>query len=84
MRAFLDNILNAIGATSLTDLEFDTVTASFAILEQATYDDLASILLTRGGVSKDSARLIAYYKANSGLDVVPVFDRSNIFLGEAF
>ena len=84
MRDFLDAILNAIGATSLTDIEFDTVTASFAILEQATYDDLARILLTRGGASTDSARLIAYYKANAGIDVVPVVDKTNIFLGEAF
>ena len=84
MRDFLDGILNAIGATSLTDIEFDTVTASFAILEEATYNDLSAILISRGGVSDDSARLVAYYKANAGIDVVPVFDRSNIFLGEAF
>lgn len=83
MRDFLDSILNIIGATSLTDDEFNSVTAEFTIYDQATYDDLARILNEREAVSSTRDRLIAQYKAN-GFDVTPnLGGGSKIYVGGA-
>lgn len=81
MRDFLDNILIFISATSLTDNEFDSVTASLPLYNQATYDDLSRILSEREAVSDMQDKLVAFYKAK-GLDVAPAdTGKSNILLG---
>lgn len=81
MRDFLDNIFLFIGATSLTDLEFSTVTASLPIYNQKTYEDLSRVLETRSGVNDYQDKLVAFYKAK-GVDVAPTdTGKTNIYLG---
>ena len=81
MRDFLDAILQFIGTSSLTDMEFDSLTISTADYDVATYEALASVLLTREAVSSIKIRLVAFFNAK-GVGVVPVVSgRSNIFAG---
>jgi len=81
MRDFIDSILSVIGATSLTDIEFSSVSATFSIYDQASYDSIAEVLVSREAVSSTRDRLIAHYKAN-GFDVTPnLGNGSNILVG---
>lgn len=81
MRDFLNGILAFIGASSLTDSEFGTVTATIPAYDQSTYDNLASILESREAVSVLQDKLVAYYKAK-GTDVAAAdTGRSNIYIG---
>lgn len=82
MRDFLNGILSFIVAESLTDDEFETVTAELPLYDQATYDDLSRILASRESVSYLQDRLVAYYKAR-GVDVQAAdTGKSNIYLGD--
>lgn len=82
MRNFLNAILTFIVAESLTDEEFETVTAPLPLYDQATYDDLSRILAAREALSTVQDRLVAYYKAR-GVDVTPAdTGKSNIYLGD--
>jgi hypothetical protein len=81
MRVFLNSILSTIGAESLTDLEFATVTSTDQLYDQLTYDDLMRVLVSRGAVSDQSVRLTAYYVA-LGANFTPAqTGRSNILIG---
>ena len=81
MRNFLDSILIFIGATSLTDDEFNTVTASLPLYNQATYNDLSKILAERESISDMQDKLLAFYKAK-GFDVSAAdTGKSNILFG---
>jgi hypothetical protein len=81
VRDFLNGILTFIVATSLTDEEYDTVTAVTPIYDQTTYDDLSRILATREMVSTYQDRLLAYYQAR-GASITPAkTGKSNILLG---
>jgi predicted CopG family antitoxin len=81
LRAFLNSILFFIGTTSLTDEEFETVTATVTIYDQVTYDNLANILKDRESVSTYVDRLTFYYRA-AGVEVQPsALGTSNVFLG---
>ena len=81
MRAFYNSILDFILATSLTDEEFATTVAIVPVYDQATYDDLSRILLSRGNVTDMQARLVSYYAAR-GVAVSPASaGDSNIFIG---
>lgn len=81
MRNFLDSILIFIGATSLTDDEFDTVTASLPLYNQSTYNDLSKILAEREAISDMQDKLLAFYKAK-GFDVSATdTGKSNILFG---
>ena len=81
MRNYLNVILNFIGAESLTDSEFATVTATVQALNQATYDDLARILDSRESVSTMQERLLFFYKAK-GVELTQFNTaKSNIFVG---
>ena len=81
MRNFLNSILDFIGSTSLTDVEFATVVSDVPVYDQASYDDLARILATRNNVTDMQARLVAYYGAR-GFDAAPLqTGSSNIFIG---
>lgn len=83
MRDFLNGILSVIVATSLTDEEFATVTATLPIYDQASYDDLSAILLGRESVSVYQDRLLAYYQAR-GAEITPAkTGKSNILIGGA-
>lgn len=81
MRDFLNSILAFIVAESLTDLEWSSVTATIPIYDQATYDDLARILLGRDGVSNFQERLFSFYTAKGVVISKASVAQSNIFLG---
>lgn len=83
MRDFLDGILTFIGAESLTDLEFESLTVTDEVYDSTTYDALAGILLARESVSSMQDRLTAFFTAK-GVEVTPVETASsNVFLGGA-
>lgn len=83
MRDFLNGILTFIVATSLTDEEYATVTATLPIYDQASYDDLSAILASRESVSTYQDRLLAYYQAR-GAEITPAkTGKSNILIGGA-
>lgn len=81
MRDFLNGILTFIVATSLTDDEYDTVTATMPIYDQASYDDLSAILESRESVSVYQDRLLAYYQARGAEITAANTGKSNILLG---
>lgn len=65
----------------MTDGEFATVESSVAAYNQATYDDLARVLVSREAVSTFQAKLVGYYAAK-GVTVNAVkTGKSNIFFG---
>lgn len=81
MRSFLNGILSFIVAESLTDEEFETVTATTQTYDQASYNDLARILAAREAVSTVTDRLYAYYRAR-GADITQASTgKSNILVG---
>lgn len=81
MRDFLNSILTFIAAETLTDIEFDTVTATHPLYDQSTYDDLSLILQSRENVSIFQDRLTFFYQAK-GVDVKPkITGSSNILIG---
>lgn len=83
MRDFFNGILAFIDAESLTDLEFSTMTAVLPLYDQETYENLYSVLQSRGLISNAVERLNAYYYAK-GFDAGPAKKAaSNIFLGAA-
>ncbi len=81
MRDFLNAILVFIGATSLTDLEFDGLSIDSAAYNEATYTALAQVLEARESVSDLQDKLVAYFAAK-GVSVTALnTGKSNIFLG---
>lgn len=84
MRNWLNGILQFIGATTLTDEEYDSI--NFLSLEvnvynQAAYDELAKIMIARESISVLHDRLVALFKAK-GTDVVAQsVGKSTIYLG---
>lgn len=81
MRDFLDAILAFIGADSLTDIEFATVTSSTLEYSQTVYDELSAILQSRELVTSTHDRLGYYFKAR-GVDISEASTaKSNIFMG---
>ncbi len=83
MRAFLNAILTFIGATSLTDGEFDALTIETATYDQATYEALLAVLVSRESISSMTDKLALYFRAK-GVEVSVVSTgKSNIFLGSA-
>jgi hypothetical protein len=81
MRDFLDTILNYLGATSLTNDEFDSVTATVQAYDQASYDDLARILTERESMSDTLDRLLYLYKSKGFTPNEYDDGGSNIFVG---
>lgn len=83
MRDFFNNILAFIDAESLTDIEFDSMTAVLPLYDQETYDNLYAVLSGRDLVSNTIERLGAYYLAK-GFDAGPAKkSASNIFIGSS-
>lgn len=81
MRDYLNGILNLIGAESLTDEEFDSITLEDQNNNLEVYNLLLNILLARESVSSLTSRLLFYFKA-LGTDVPePVLAQSKIFVG---
>lgn len=83
MRAFLNAILAVIGSTSLTDVEFDTITATVADYTLETYTQLLAVIDSRETVSNTRDRLTYYYLAR-GVEVsASTAGKSNIYVGDA-
>jgi hypothetical protein len=81
MRSFLDAILSFIGAASLTDEEFDSVTITVQDYSVQTYQALLEVIDNRELVSTVRYRLTYYFRAR-GVDVSPSsVGRSNILVG---
>lgn len=84
MRNWLNSIFQFIGATSLTDEEYDGI--NFVGLEalvynQAAYDQLTNVLSSRELVSNMQDRLTALFQAK-GVSITPAkTGKSNILLG---
>lgn len=84
MREFLDGILAFIGATSLTDEEFDLITLDVQEYSPAVYNELRMILEMREGITDQVTRLRGYFIAKGNdMDTEgnPNTPKGNIFLG---
>lgn len=82
MRDTINALFAMIGAESITDEEFDSLTIVSFALDQETYDALAEVLAARELVSTIQDRLSAYFYAR-GVEVTPASTaRSNIFIGD--
>lgn len=81
MRNFLDAILSIIGASSLTDVEFATITESTQEYSVAVYTELLAVVDSRELVSNTRDRLRYYFLAR-GADVSTSDPgTSNIYVG---
>lgn len=83
MRDWLNAILAFIGTSSLTDGEYggiDTDLLTLNTYNQAAYDALAAVLVTRGSAGNMDQRLIAFFSAK-GVSVAADTASSNIYLG---
>lgn len=84
MRDWLNGILQFIGATSLTDLEYasmNVLNISVNTYNQAAYDELSKVLTSREGISTLQDNLTALFKIK-GLEVTPAkTGKSNVLMG---
>lgn len=81
MRDFLNGILAFIGATSLTDEEFDALTIDSAAYDVATYEALSCVLVSRESVSTLQDKLYFFFKAKGAEVSQADTGKSNIFAG---
>lgn len=81
LREFFNGILTVIGATSLTELEFETLSGSpgYTI---ANYEQLAAVVKSRESVSGTLDRLTWYFKSR-GVEIGEgeTNSASNILIG---
>lgn len=83
MRTILNAVLAFIGATSLTDDEFNAIDPGLDTTDnEAVYDVLLEIIEDRESVSNFAERLLYYYKAK-GEDFAAAEPETNILLGDA-
>lgn len=81
MRDFIDAILAFIGASSLTDDEFNSLTITEYGLDSETYEAILAVIDARETVSNTRDRLTYYFQA-AGVEVVaPSAGQSNIYMG---
>lgn len=84
MRDWFNAIFQFIGTTSLTDVEFasmNVLNITTQTYNQAAYDELSKVLVSREAVSDMQQRLIGVFKAK-GTEVAPaVTAQTNILLG---
>lgn len=84
MRAWLNSILTFIGAETLTDPEYESITQTYLEVNnynQAAYDELSKILIAREAISTIIDNLTYLFKIK-GLDVtVASQGKSTIYLG---
>lgn len=85
MRDFLNSILSFIGASSLTDGEFDDVELETYGYNQATYEALSLVLDSRENVSTQQSRLVLFFNAR-GIEVSATAQaanaKTNILIGD--
>lgn len=80
-RQTLDDVLNFIGAESLSDDEFADLELDDLSDELENYNALIAVLLNRDSVSDRADRLFDYYKAKGVEIPEPVVAKSNILVG---
>ena len=84
MRDFLNAILAFIGATSLTDDEYDSIDQTGLAVSSynvEAYTQLANVLIARAAVSTTTDRL-KYFFMSKGVEITEVSKaRSNILIG---
>lgn len=80
IRDFLNAVLAFIGAASLTDEEFDSLTIESYGYDSATYEALLAVLDSREALSNDRTRLQYFFLAK-GVEVSAPAGSSNIFVG---
>lgn len=81
MRDFLNLILSFIGASSLTDTEFNSLTITEQVYTVEVYESLLGVLESRESVS-DTATRLKYYFLARGVEVTTDYTpKSNIFIG---
>lgn len=81
MREFLNAILVTIGAASLNDEEFTGLSISVYGYDQATYDALLAVLVSRESVSSLRDRLYHIFKAKGAEINQTETGQSNIYVG---
>lgn len=84
MRDWLNAILQYIGTTSMTDVEYAAVNVigmETLVYNQAAYDQLSALLLSREAVSDMQRRLYGVFLAKGGDIKEAVIAKTNIFLG---
>lgn len=81
MRDYLNGILSIIGAESLTDEEFSSISVTDQNDHLAVYDSLTAILVSRDVVSDMTSRLMYYFQARGIAVSAPALATSNIFVG---
>lgn len=81
MRDYLNGILSFIGATSLTDPEFDTIDIDDQGNSREVYEALLLILDARSMVGNRQERLRCYFFAKGISFDKPKKSLSNIFVG---
>lgn len=81
MRDFLNAILTAIGAASLTDEEFSGLSITEYDYDQATYDALLAVLVSREAVSSMRDKLLYYFKAKGATISEGSDANSQIYVG---
>lgn len=85
MRDWLNAILVFIGTTSLTDEEYDSINflnLTTNVYNQAAYDELSAVLLTRESVSTMQARLLGVFTAKGASIEGAVTAKTNIYIGD--
>jgi hypothetical protein len=83
LRAFIDAILDFIGAASLSDEEFDSLEIESAALDTDTYNAIYAILQARELVSNTVDRLRYYFQAANVYIPTASQAKSNIVVGRA-
>ena len=81
MRAFLNAILSFIGASSLTDVEFDALSIETYGYDLATYNALLAVVDARESVSDTRDRLRYYFLAKGVAVSESSSGKSNILIG---
>jgi hypothetical protein len=81
LRDYLNVILTFIGAPTLTDEEFDSLTITVGSMNKETYEALLEVLKARESVSTYQDRLFHFFSAK-GIEVsAPDKGKSNIYVG---
>ena len=81
MRDYINSILAAIGASYLTDDEFDSIDLVIYGMNVETYNTILSVLDSRELVSNTRDRLTYFFLAYGVQVSLPSAAKSNIFIG---
>lgn len=87
MRTTLNGILQFIGASSLTDEEWNSLDADALDSDRLRFDALKGVLASRESVSEMYRRLVSYFKAKGMTfgddEPTEALESSNIFVGSS-